>query len=158
MDTIHQVVLSNFPSIEDDKWTSIMIDTIKPKDATRCFMCVDKFVGYYPIQDIKFDFIEIYCDAVQNSYRYQGDASSTFMAVRNKIIDSFQTTDITDTVHAVDQQNVHTFRAHYNVINNRENWLEIPIDRLNSLKFSFRSGTNAPAESSFNLHLKFKFQ
>ena len=126
MDIIHQVVLKGFPTIANNARTIIKIDIIKPKDANRCFLCVDKFLGTYPVASTeKIDIFEIYCDAVQNSYLFNGVNDTT--ALRSNLLDSFLTsTVVLDPVSGLTG-------AIFNSLNNKDNWLEIPIDRLNNL-------------------------
>ena len=153
MDIIHHVSLSNFPTIANNVWTSIKVDIIKPREANRCFICVDKLVGAYPIASIeKLDILEIFCDAVQNSYRYSG-LNNNSTAVRSNLLDVFFTSTIVGPLSG----GGNIYVATYNILNNKDNWLEIPIDRLNNLQISFNSFTSNPAGAILHLHLKVKF-
>jgi len=143
MDTIHQVIISNTPSLSS---VTAFFDVIKPKEAKQCFICVDKFnaqyllnAGYHPTE-----FFEVHCDAIQNSYRYN---LSSQMVLRSDILDIFATKDIVNDI------------ACFTIINNKDNWLEIDINRLNNMKFTYVNNYNTASlfVFSYNLHLKLKF-
>jgi hypothetical protein len=144
MDIIHQVVLSNTPSFTSN---SIFIDILKPKDAKRCFMCVDKFVASYTVTADIAEVFEVRCDAVQNSYRY---SASTKMVTRSDFVDSFL-------VAPVPSPSGLSHVALFNVINNKDNWLELDMNRLPQIKFAFVNSLAPGAIPTFFLHLKFKF-
>ena len=151
MDSIHQVALTNFPTIANYIQTIVKVDIIKPREANRCFLCVDKLIGAYPIAlTEKFDMLEIFCDAVQNSYRYNG-LNNNSTAIRANLLDTFVSQAVVGPIGA------NFYVATYNTLNNNDKWLEIPIDRLNNLQFSFTSNTTNPVASVLHLHLKVKF-
>ena len=145
MDTIHQLIISNIQDIS--KPTPIFIDAMKPYNAQRCFICVDKFMANVQTNNITIAYIEAKIDNIQNSYRFNGNN----IILRSNILDVFSTSSIT-TVAGV---NLGVFNA----INNKDNWLEIPIDILNNLNLSF-SYINIlnPVNQLLYLHLKIKFQ
>lgn len=141
MENIHQVVISNTPSFTS---VNTFVDVIKPKNAKRAFICVDKFVANYQIPQQNVEIFEVHCDAIQNSYRYDALSNSI---TRSDLLDTFLTTTINGA-------NV-TYYANYNIINNKDNWLEIDMNRLPQLKFTFVSNCNGVY--LYNLHLKIKF-
>ncbi len=155
MDIIHQVVISETPNFSSN---TMFMDILKPKDAKRCFMCVDKFNASYPINAIAVfnvfpptEEFEVRCNAIQNSYRYD---SVSKMVLRSDLLDSFVTRDILSLTLGGQTQNVAVFQ----VINSMNNWQEIDMNRLPQIKFTFVNNYNSAAGMfTFNLHLKFKF-
>jgi hypothetical protein len=147
METIHQIVISNPP--DTSKPINIFVDVIKPKDATECFIALDKCVGVFDIPDTQFfGMIEIYSDSVQNSYKYDGK-SGINMALRSNFVDSFVTQQVIGAVG----KNIATF----NSINSKDNWLQVDINRLPNIQFSFLTNSIAPTTATLNLQLKIKF-
>jgi len=155
MDTIHHIVISNTPSFTS---VSTFVDVIKPKDAKRCFMAVNKFNASYPLNQIAVanvfpptEEFEVHCDAIQNSYRY--NASSGIVA-RSDLLDTFVTKDIIPVTILGQTEEI----ACFNIINLNENWMEIDMNRLPQLKFTFNNNLLNGGVYTFNLHLKIKFE
>lgn len=151
MDIIHQVVISNTPNFKSN---SMFIDIIKPIGAKKCFVCVDKFNASYAMSPVLQVFppseeFEVHCNAIQNSYRYDPVSQ---MVVRSNLLDTFLTKDV---VMYGGQQ-----IAMFNIINNKDNWLQIDINKLPSINFTFVNTLQlVPGQNPFyNLHLKFKFE
>jgi hypothetical protein len=147
MDIIHQVTISQIPDLT--KPTYMYLDAIKPKDAQRCFIAVDKLLGVYQVASAPAEIFEIFCSSVTNSYRYSG-VSSSMVAVRSTFMDSF----ITSTI--ILKNNL--FYACFNSSNSKENWLEIDISSINNIHFSFSSLCTQPTSSALNIQFKVKFQ
>jgi hypothetical protein len=151
MDIIHQVVISDTPSFKSN---SLFVDIIKPLDAKKCFLSVEKFNANYAISPVAVlntfpptEEFELHCDSVQNSYRYNTAAK---MVVRSTLVDTYLTRDIVD----YNQQKI----ASFNVINGKDTWLQIDINKLPCLTFSFVNNLLPGENGFFNLHLKFKFE
>jgi hypothetical protein len=142
MDIIHQVVISNTLSFTS---STMFMDIIKPKEAMRAFICVDKFIASYVVAQDIVEIFELRCDAVQNSYRYNTASNSV---TRSDVVDTFLTTKIVASGAF--------YYAIFDALNNNDNWLEIDINRLPQIKFSFVS--KATGAFVFNLHLKVKFK
>jgi hypothetical protein len=153
MDIIHQVVISNTPSF---KGVTTFIDIIKPKDAKRAFICVDKFNASYPLNEIAVNVFppteefEVRCDAIQNSYSY---SAATGMVTRSDLLDTFVTKDISQYVVLGTTQYI----ACFNIVNNKDNWMEFDMNRLPQLKFTFVNNLLANATYNFNLHCRVRF-
>jgi hypothetical protein len=154
MDIIHQVVISNTPSF---KGVTTFIDIMKPIDAKRAFICVNKFNASYPLQAVGPDTFppteefEVRCDAIQNSYSY---TAATGMVTRSDLLDTFVTKDISQFVLGGTTEQV----ACFNISNNNDNWMEIDLNRLPQIKFTFVNNLLANNQTfNFNLHLKVRF-
>jgi hypothetical protein len=141
MDNIHQIVISNTPSFAS---VNTFVDIIKPLGAKHAFICVDKFVANYQIPQQYAEIIEIHCDAVQNSYRYNAASNNV---TRSDLIDTFLTTTVNGAAGI--------YYASFNIINNKDNWMEIDINRLPQLKLTYVSNCNGAYV--YNLYLKIKF-
>ena len=148
---------------------SKMIDAFKPKNAQRCFICVEKFqasvdmdVGYnQPSHNIVLSI-----QGAQNSY--VNDPPSGIV-VRSTIVDSFMTNTF-NTTGVVGGYGGATY-AIYNVVSCLERWIEIPLSDLNSFKIQMSTASNQTdlngriSYSAFSgntfqffLHLKVKFE
>ena len=148
-----------------------MIDAFKPKQATKCFVTIDKFQASI---DMEADYnlpthnVILSVNGVQNSY--VNDSNSNII-LRSQIVDSFMT-DIFRTVNTsfggIDT--VYSY-AIYNCLNNKENWLEINANDLNNFTIALKSASSQSdlyhditySEISGNsfqffLHLKINFE
>lgn len=141
MDNIYQVVISNTINFNSN---TMFMDIIKPKDAKRCFICVDKFNASYGIPQEIAEMFEVHCNAIRNSYRYNAVSHSV---VRSDLLDTFLTTSI------IVDGGFHY--ANFNIINAKDSWMELDMNILPQIKFTFISSSNGAF--IYNLHLKIKF-
>ena len=149
MDTIHQLVITD----TNFNIHTIFIDAIKPRGAKRCFICTDKFMGQYKMlaANDTFDMVEVHCNALQNSYRYNTNSNAI---IRNDVLDIFMTANA-----YIEAGNVNAVKI-FNTVNNKDNWMEIDINTLPNLNISFVTSPVAIVNLSisYNLHLKIKFE
>lgn len=145
-----------------------MIDSFKPKDAQKCFICVTKFeaavdlpANYdYPTHNIILTF-----NGVQNAYLN----SDQNVIVRSQVVDTFMTSYIKPTELTVNGV-PNTEYAIYNVVNPVDKWFQISINDLNNFKIRMSTVSSInllPALIysnvsdnifQFFLHLKIRFE
>lgn len=145
-----------------------MIDAFKPKDAQRCFICVEKFQASV---DMAFNYFQpshnivLSIQGAQNTY--VNDPPSGIIS-RSTIVDTFLTATFA-VMNAGDHNGI-TY-AVYNVINPRDRWIELPMSDLNSFRIQMSTASNqtnlidnisysAVSGNTFQffLHLKVKFE
>ena len=142
-----------------------MIDAIRPKEATTCYICVYKFEGTVEIGEYKSgaeplsDNLCLFVDGVENVYI--NDPNSNCI-VRSNLLDSYlQSLNIKVTGGK--------FYDLYNTINSKDNWVKINISNLNNLIMRFKTAslddfanaikyTDIVDKIQFLLHLKIKFE
>jgi hypothetical protein len=145
MDTTYQIVVSNPANLNP---LALFVDATRPKDASRCFICVGKVNGGYQVNPAAvYETLELHCDAVINSFR----GTNTNALFRSDLLDAFITTNF-----QTEGQNRFAF---FDVQNNDDNWMEISMSQLNNLSLTFASGIfGQKTLKSLNIHLKLKFQ
>ena len=154
---IHNVIIMDNRNINN---YFKMIDAIRPKEATKCYISVYKFEATVKVVDVNVvsDNICIFVDGVENAYI--NDPYSNCI-VRCGLLDSYLSSNIKTT-------NGNTF-ALYNVNNSNDNWVKINPSSLNNLVMKFRTAstldfnnaikyTDVAAQVQFFLHLKIKFE
>ena len=145
-----------------------MIDAIRPKEATTCYICVYKFEATVDIGEYKSgasepisDNVCIFVDGVENVYI--NDPNSNCI-VRSNLLDSYMVS------YTMKNSNVtNKWYALYNTINSKDNWIKINISNLNNLIMRFKTAslgdfantikyTDIVEKIQFLLHLKIKFE
>ena len=144
-----------------------LIDNFKPRDAQRCFICVDKFHGSYKygtliqIRANAFHNISLSINGVQNSYS-NDPASKTI--VRSNIVDSWMTNLFSEQTSG--------YYATYLYESNQPTWLEIAMSDLNNFQLKFQASSASSnfiddisfspisllADFQFYLRLKLRFE
>ena len=154
---IHNVIIMDNRNINN---YFKMIDAIRPKEATKCYISVYKFEATVKVVDanVVSDNICIFVDGVENAYI--NDPYSNCI-VRCGLLDSYLSSSVKTT-------NGNTF-ALYNVNNSNDNWVKINPSNLNNLVMKFRTAstldfnnaikyTDIANSIQFFLHLKIKFE
>ena len=138
-----------------------IIDALKPMNATKAFISIQKFEAMYELaDDYTLPCHNLVLSISGTESAYINDPASN-VVVRSQIIDSFMSSQIVSV-------GLEKF-AIYNVGNPTENWVRFNIGDLNSFRLSFRSAsvisdfispvsfTPVP-QFAFFLHLKVKFE
>lgn len=147
-----------------------MIDALKPKTATRCFIAVDKFQASVDL-DANFSHpahnLALIIHGVQNAYTNDKNAAAQSI-VRASIVDTFISNNFQNATESVN--GVVTLYAIYNLQNFQDRWFEISLSDLNALRLSFLTASNngndvsvvfnvaSQSRFQFNLLLKIKFE
>lgn len=115
-----------------------MIDAFKPKDAQRCFICIEKFqasVEMDAVYNQPSHNIVLSIQGSQNSY--VNDPPSGIIS-RSSIVDSF----LTGTFVTIGLGLAAVKYAIYNAMNPRDRWIEIPMSDLNSFQIHMSTASN----------------
>ena len=149
-----------------------MVDCLRPKSATKCFVSIDKFQASILMDDgyvLPSHNVILSINGVENSYVNNSESN---IIVRSQIVDSFMTDKFTTVPIVVLNGVVNVFEKYalYNCLNNKDNWLEINANDLNSFKIVMKSATtetdfqnpvqynDIPIRFQFFIHLKIKFE
>ena len=166
---IHNVIIMDNRNINN---YFKMIDAIRPKEATKCYISVYKFEATVRLPAVNVgpvavsDNICIFVEGVENTYI--NDPYSNHI-VRGGLLDSYLSSNIKTATIVVSGAETPTAFALYNVINSNDNWVKINPSNLNNLVMKFRTAstldfnnaikyTDIAAQVQFFLHLKIKFE
>ena len=161
MEDIHHVIIvdnKNAGSYQQ------LVDLIRPIGATTCFVAIDKFQASIDLTNSTYTKpthnVCVFLNGIGNAYTNIADSP---LLVRSTLLDTF----LTD-ANNLNLSDGITY-AYYNVINNKEKWVQLPLNDLNQFQLKLQTASNYGGVSpitysdisantfQFFIHLRIRF-